>query len=429
MSSDNKQRFVALQYRDYRLIWIGQLLSTIGTQMQNVAVSWHVFELLQDQTVTLQMFGREFTLGADALGLGGLGLARVIPIVIFALFGGLLADAWDRRRIMIVSAVVSAVLAIWLGIATMSGTDSMLMIYFITSAIAAASAFDNPSRQSIVPNLVARKHLANAVSLNTLTWQIASIMGPGLAGFLISRLNVGVVYMINGVSFGAVILSLLLMQFRGQILVESKGLGVSALLDGVRFCLKERLIWSTMMLDFFATLFSGARTMLPIISTDLLGLDVTGYGILATAQPLGAVVAGVVMSWRSQIHRQGLTLLGGVLVYGVATILLGTSTVAVLSFVFLALVGAGDTVSTVIRGTLRQLVTPDELRGRMVSVNMVFFMGGPQLGELEAGLVAAAFGVPMALITGGIGTVLVTLFIAWRYPRLRNYTGEMLPAD
>ncbi|MCB0017196.1 MAG: MFS transporter, partial [Anaerolineales bacterium] len=374
-------------------------------------------------------FGREFTLGADALGLGGLGLARVIPIVIFALFGGLLADAWDRRRIMIVSAVVSAVLAIWLGIATMSGTDSMLMIYFITSAIAAASAFDNPSRQSIVPNLVARKHLANAVSLNTLTWQIASIMGPGLAGFLISRLNVGVVYMINGVSFGAVILSLLLMQFRGQILVESKGLGVSALLDGVRFCLKERLIWSTMMLDFFATLFSGARTMLPIISTDLLGLDVTGYGILATAQPLGAVVAGVVMSWRSQIHRQGLTLLGGVLVYGVATILLGTSTVAVLSFVFLALVGAGDTVSTVIRGTLRQLVTPDELRGRMVSVNMVFFMGGPQLGELEAGLVAAAFGVPMALITGGIGTVLVTLFIAWRYPRLRNYTGEMLPAD
>ena len=169
--------------------------------------------------------------------------------------------------------------------------------------------------------------------------------------------------------------------------------------------------------------------MLPIISTDLLGLDVTGYGILATAQPLGAVVAGVVMSWRSQIHRQGLTLLGGVLVYGVATILLGTSTVAVLSFVFLALVGAGDTVSTVIRGTLRQLVTPDELRGRMVSVNMVFFMGGPQLGELEAGLVAAAFGVPMALITGGIGTVLVTLFIAWRYPRLRNYTGEMLPAD
>ena len=381
MKSNNSQRFVALQYRDYRLIWYGRVLSTIGSQMQNIAVNWHVFELLQGQTFTWSLFGRDIELGADALGLGGLGLVRVIPIVIFALFGGLLADAWDRRRIMIGAAIISALLALGLAVTTLADTVTLPIIYVITSLIAAATAFDNPARQAIVPNLVPRRHLANAVSLNTLVWQIASILGPGVAGVLIARLDIGVVYLVNAVSFVAVIVSLVMMEFRGKVLVASKGLGVKALLDGVRFCLRERLIWSTMMLDFFATLFSGARTMLPIISTEILGLGVEGYGILATAQPAGAIIAGVVLSWRDEIHRQGYALLGGVVVYGVATALLGVTTISSLAYLFLGLVGAGDTVSTVIRGTLRQLVTPDELRGRMVSVNMVFFMGGPPAGR------------------------------------------------
>jgi MFS family permease len=165
--------------------------------------------------------------------------------------------------------------------------------------------------------------------------------------------------------------------------------------------------------------------MLPIIATDILHVGVRGYGLLATAQAVGAVVAGVTLALRRDIKRQGVVLLVSVAVYGAATILFGLTTIFGIAYVMLALTGAGDTVSTVIRGTLRQMTTPDHLRGRMTSVNMVFFMGGPQLGELEAGLVASAFGAPFAIVTGGIVTVVLVGLIAWKYPSLRRYEAEV----
>ena len=161
--------------------------------------------------------------------------------------------------------------------------------------------------------------------------------------------------------------------------------------------------------------------MLPIVAGDILGLGPIGYGWLSAAQPAGSIVAGSLVALNGEMKRQGVILLGSVIVYGAATALFGLTTSFALAFLFLALTGAADTVSTVIRGTLRQLLTPDELRGRMTSVNMVFFMGGPQLGELEAGLVAAAFGVPFAIVSGGIATVALTLLIAWKYPVLRYF--------
>ncbi|MEM7348722.1 MAG: MFS transporter, partial [Chloroflexota bacterium] len=162
----------------------------------------------------------------------------------------------------------------------------------------------------------------------------------------------------------------------------------------------------------------------PIIASELLGLGVQGYGLLATAQPAGSIVMGTLLSIRDQIERQGIVLLVSVAIYGVATALLGLTTSVALAYFFMWLIGAGDTVSTVIRGTLRQLSTPDHLRGRMTGINMMFFMGGPQLGELEAGIVAALFGVPFAIVTGGAATVLLTGYVAWHYPKLRNYTSH-----
>ena len=427
---NSTQRLAALQHRDFFLIWIGYLISSTGTQMQFIAVNWHIFDLLRGETYTLQLFGREFALNASALGLGSIGLVRVIPIVLFALLGGLLADARDRRKLLLWVQVASTIIAGLLAVLTLTDHITILMIYLLTGAGAAASAMEQPARQSIVPNLVPRHHLTNAISLNTLMNFLATVIGPMLSGVLVGAFDVGIVYAINAISFVAVIISLLLMEYRGQAAApEASGLGWGALVEGLRFTFGSRIIRSTMLLDFFATFFSSARTMLPIVAENVLGVGVQGYGLLSTAQPIGALIAGTVMAWREDVKRQGVVLLASVAIYGAATALFGVSTWFILSYILFALTGAGDTVSTVIRGTLRQVLTPDRLRGRMVSVNMVFFMGGPQLGELEAGLVAAAFGVPMALITGGIGTVLVTLFIAWRYPRLRNYTGEMLPAD
>lgn len=414
----------ALRYRDFRLIWFGRLLSTIGAQMQLIAINWHIFDLLRDQTYTISLFGQTVNLGAEALGLGTLGLVRIIPIALFALWGGVLADTRNRRQLMIWVQIISAILAAILAGLTMSGHITIPLIYLLTAAGSAAAAFDEPSRQSIVPNLVPEEHLGNAVSLNTMLWQLATIAGPGLAGLLLGIYGVGFVYLINALSFGAVIIALLMMDYRGKAATKTRGLGWQALVDGIRYTYRSRLIWSTMLLDFFATFFSSARTMLPIVAGDVLGVGVEGYGLLATAAPVGAVLAGSIVAWQKKIPRQGIVLLVSVAIYGAATALFGLSTIFIFSYFLFALTGAGDLVSTVIRGTLRQLITPDHLRGRMTSVNMIFFMGGPQLGELEAGLVAAVYGVSIAIFTGGLATVLLTGWIAWKYPRLRRYTGE-----
>ncbi len=423
-ASAQPARLAALRYRDFRLLWGGQLLSATGSQMQFIAVNWHVFALLRGQTFSVNLLGREILLGGEALGLGTLGLARILPIFLFALLGGMLADSRDRRRLLIGAHCGAALFAGTLAILTLSGNESLLVLYLLTAADAAMSALVAPAEQSLVPNLVAREHVANAISLNTLLWYLATTVGPALAGIIVGQLGVGVVYAINAVSFSAVIIMLLRMRYRGGVPAGSTGLNLAALKEGFLFTYRERMIWSTMLLDFFATFFSSARTMLPIIATDILGLGVEGYGFLATAQPVGAVIAGAVLALRRDIHRQGVVLLVSVAVYGLATALFGLSTSVVVSYFLFGLTGAGDTVSTVIRGTIRQLMTPDRLRGRMTGVNMLFFSGGPQLGELEAGLVAALFGAPVAIVTGGLATVLLTGWIAWEYPRLRRYTSD-----
>lgn len=406
------------------MLWIGQLISMIGTQMQLTALDWHVFKLLEGSTLTVSVFGVQINLQAEALGLGTSGLVRIIPIIFFALVGGVLADTRDRRKLMLWTQSAAALLAATLALLTLTDSVTLPAIYLLTAAGSAVSAFDNPARQSLVPKLVPREHLTNAVSLNTLMWQFGTIVGPGIAGFLLSKFNPGLIYALNAVSFGAVIVALLMMRYRGQAAAENTGFGWRAMLEGLRFTYRSRIIWSTMLLDFFATFFSSARTMLPIVASNILHVGPEGYGLLVTAQPLGAALAGMITSLRKDIHRQGVVLLASVIVYGLATALFGISTIFGLSYVLFALTGAADTVSTVIRGTIRQLLTPDHLRGRMTSVNMIFFMGGPQLGELEAGVVAALFGAPFAIFSGGVATVLLTLWIARKYPRLRSYTGQ-----
>jgi len=414
-------RLPALQYRDYRLMWFGLFVSTIGSQMQFTAVNWHIFELLRGQTFTVELFGRTLSLGAEALGLGTLGLVRVIPIILFALAGGLLADTRNRRTLLIYTQLASVFFAALLAVLTLTGRVTVPVIYLLSAALAGVAAFEQPSRQSLMPHLVSKEAFVNAVSLNTLMFTGASVIGPALGGLVLAYAGVSTVYLVNAISFVTVVISLVLLTYRGEAAVSAAGLGWGALLDGLRYTFHTPIIWSTMMLDFLATFFSSARTMLPIVAGDILGLGPVGYGWLSAAQPVGSIVAGSVAALSGEIKKQGAVLLISVLIYGLATIFFGLTTSFILAFVFMALTGAADTVSTVIRGTLRQLLTPDALRGRMTSVNMVFFMGGPQLGELEAGLVAAAFGVPFAIVSGGVATVALTLLIAWRYPTLRRF--------
>ncbi len=422
-------RFVALRHRDYRLVWTGQFVSIIGTQMQFIAINWHIYQLLQGATLSFDLFGRQITLGTQALGLGGVGLARIVPIALFALLGGNLADVVNRRKLLVWTNGAAALFAGVLALLSFTGKESVWTIYLLTAAGAATSAFSGPAFQSIIPNLVPAEDLTNAISLNSLMRQIATIAGPALAGMVMVAASIGWVYAINALSFAAIVAALLVIRYRGRAAAPDAGLGWPAIVEGWRFVHETRIIWGSMLLDFFATFFSSATTLLPLIAGKVLGMGAQGYGILATADAVGALLAGLIVSMRRDIHRQGAVLLGSIAFYGLATALFGLSTSFVLSYLFFALVGASDTVSTIIRQTLRQMMTPDRLRGRMTGINQLFFMGGPQLGELEAGLVASALGAPFAVVTGGLATIALTAYVAWRYPTLRRYTRATLAEE
>jgi MFS family permease len=430
VSAEDGRRLAALQYHDFRLMWAGNFVSVVGSQMQLVAINWHVYRLLAGTSVSVTLFGREVALGAEALGLGGVGLARVIPIMIFAIIGGALADTANRRTLLIVTNGIAGLLAAVLALLSFTQRDTVLAIYLLTAAGAATAAFSSPAQQALIPNLVPRADLTNAISLNSTMRHIATIGGPALAGLIIGAASESWVYAINAVSFAAVIVALSLLHYSGRVVQSAtSGLGWSAIVEGWRFVRGSRIIWSSMMLDFMATFFSSARTMLPLVAGEILKVGAQGYGLLSTAEALGAVTAGAALSLRRDIYRQGVVLLSSVALYGAATAFFGLSTSFALSYLLFMVIGGADTVSMVIRQTIRQSTTPDRLRGRMTGINQIFFMGGPQLGELEAGIVASIFGVPFAIVSGGLATVALTALIAQRYPRLRTYTRDTMTED
>lgn len=399
--------FAALKFRDFRLLWIGLLISRIGSEMQVVAVNWQVYLMT-----------------GSALSLGLIGLSRFLPIIFFSLFGGMAADIFNRRKIMLFSQFLMILVSGVLAFTTYSGHISPLLIYFLIAGNSIASAFDTPARQSLVPSLLPKKYFMNGVSLNTIMWQTAIVLGPSLSGFIIAYSGVTSVYIINFFSFFAVIIALIMMKISGRVEGKTAYFNLSSLKEGLSFVIKTPIIFSTMLLDFFATFFSSATVLLPIFAKDILAVGPQGLGFLYAAPSLGAVIAGIIFSSLGHLKNQGKILLVSVALYGVATILFGLSRSFYLSLFFLALIGAGDVVSTIIRNTMRQLSTPDHLRGRMVSVNMLFFYGGPQLGEAEAGLAAAFLGTPLSVVLGGAGTILATLILSALIPQLRRYSGS-----
>ena len=417
-------RLVSLQHRDYRLLWSGQLASTLALQMQLIAMNWNVYDLLRGASSTVTLFGRTVDLNASALGLGGLSLARVLPILIFAIPGGMLADMVNRRRLMLVTQSAGMLIAAWLAYVSLSGRATVQALYLAAAASGAVMALESPARESLTPNLVPRAHLLNAMSLYTMLITIGTIVGPLLAGVLADAASLGTVYALTALLFIPALVTLALMHDPAQDAAPKRRLGWRDVAEGFRFTYRTRVIWSTMIVDFLATVLGSARTMLPLIAGEVLGVGAAGYGLLATAQPVGSVIAGSIVSLRRDIWRQGLVFLVCVAAYGAATALFGLSAVFVVSYLLWGVTGAADTVSSIIRGTIRQGMTPDTLRGRMVGVNMLFYMGGPQLGEVRAGLVAAAFGAPFAIVSGGLAVLAVVGLAAWRSPRLREYTSD-----
>jgi MFS family permease len=421
----DRRPYAALRHPDLRRYAGGMFVSLLGSQMQNTAIDWHVWVLT-----------------GSPLALGAVGLARFVPIVSISLAGGVAADRFDRRRILLTTQSIMLATAAVLAALTFTGRAGLSAIYILTAVAAGANAFDSPARHSFVPRLVPAADLPGAVAILLTAFQLAAIGGPAVAGLVLARGHahgtgavpagaLSSVYLLNALSFLAVIGALLRIRSGRGAPAPRDGAAspAAALREGFRFVFRTPLIVWTMLLDFVATFFAGSMSLLPIFATQVLHVGAAGYGWLRAAPAAGAAVGSAVLALRGLPHRQGRIFLGAVAIYGAATALFGLSRNTALTLAALLLVGMSDTVSTVIRQTIRQLATPDALRGRMTSVNMIFFLGGPQLGELEAGVVAslfatAALGATVAVVSGGAATLLVAAAAAWRAPFLLRYDVE-----
>ena len=376
--------------------------------MQVWAIFWHI-RTLTDQPIAIS----------------GVGLARILPVIFFSLVSGAVADSYNRRKIIFITQSSAMVLALILALLTFFGHITLWYIYLITAIQAMVMSFDGPARAALIPNLVPTEDLANAFSLNSIAFQAGSVIGPAITGFVIAASGLASVYYINAISYLAVILALILIGSVPQKFERrATGISLQAIREGIHFIVNKPIIFSSMILDFIATFFASANTLMPFVANDVLHVSVVAYGWLSAAQSVGAVLAATIISQVHQLRKQGPLFLGAVFIFGLATVVFGAATSFAVAWIALAVTGAADGVSTIIRNTIRQLQTPDEMRGRMTSINQIFFNGGPQLGEFEAGAAAQLFGTPFAIISGGIGCIIGLGFISVKWPRIWRYNGD-----
>ncbi|HYL41788.1 MAG TPA: MFS transporter [Ktedonobacteraceae bacterium] len=394
--------WIVLRNRNYALIFWGQLISAAGTQMQVVAVSWQVYLLTH-----------------SAIALGLIGLFQAIPRIIFSLVGGVFADVFDRRKMLLIIEVTLAVTSTILALCTIFNIINMVIIYAVILIAASVSAFEFPTRQAIIPTLVPREQMTSALSLSTVMMQLTFIIGPTLGGFVIAWLGVANTYWIDVISYFVVIGSLLLMAIPRVPVEKRAKAGIGALMDGIHFLRAHPVILAVLSLDFFATFFGSPRALFPVYASDILHIGPTGLGLLIAATSIGAVALTPLTGRISRISRQGLGIVLAIIFWGICIVAFGfTPGPLWLSVLFLAGAGAADMVSMILRGLVVQLTTPDEFRGRISAVNAMFVIGGPMLGQFESGLVAGIFTPEVSVVSGGLACILATLAIVTLVPGL-----------
>ncbi len=303
---------------------------------------------------------------------------------------------------------------------TLAGLISPLALYVGSGLLALFTAFEQPSRQAIVPNLVPREHLASAVALNGAQRNTGAIAGPSLAGLLLAFGNPAYCYAIDATSWLVMLAALFMIRSGGRAGSGRGRAGLPFLVSGVRFVLGHPVVLSLMLLDFGATLFGSPRALFPVFARDLLHVGPSGLGVLYASTSVGAIVAGAVMSSLTRVRRAGLWVLLGVTFYSLCTVVFGLSGTFLLSVAMLGGLGAGDAVSQVLRGTIVQLLTPDDMRGRVTAVNSVFTSSGPQLGQFRAGVVAELWGAEAAVLSGAFATLLLVAGLA-AIPAVRTF--------
>ncbi len=371
--------------------------------MHQVALSWQVFELT----------------GSVAL-LGVLGLVRAISLMSTALIGGMFADTRDRRKLLIVTQLILALLSLLVAIMTATGTITVLVLYLVAAAVSITSAFDSPAQQALIPSLVPRDRIPSAMSLNILTGNIAEVAGPAAGGFAVAWIGIAGTYAIDAATFLAVVVAVLLMKARPSlppIQIDSIG----TIKEGLRFIRLTPVIYGIMLLDFLATIAGSSVGLAPVFAQQVFDTGPQGLGLLLSAPAIGAILGAGVMSIIPPPGRPGWVILSAIGVYGLFLASFGLAGSFVVALLLLAGAGAADAVSMSMRHTIRNLATPDELRGRTAAAHSAFSSGGPRLGEFQSGITASFIGPQSAMILGGVGCMIIAAGITWKIPAIRGY--------
>jgi MFS family permease len=397
-----RDAFAALRFRDFRLLFIGRFVWQFGEQMLNAAVVWEIYERT-----------------GSAFALGMVGLVQIVPVILFALPAGHVADRFDRKQLVLGMQVLLALCG--LGLAVISFTNGPIaLFYFILLLTGVGAAFHSPALSALTPAMIEPEYFPNAATWSSNSWQLAAMMGPALAGFLIAFFGgAGWIYVLNAIGCMFFIVTLLFVRGR-KIEMSKDKMSLKSMSAGLQFIRSTKIIFGAITLDMFAVLFGGAVALLPIFAKDILQVGPEGYGWLRAAPSIGAVMMAVFIASRVTFQNAGRTLLIAVAGFGVATIVFGLSTSFFLSLAMLFLLGALDNISVVIRSTLLLTRTPNEMRGRVSAVNSVFVGMSNELGSFESGVAAALLGPVGAVVFGGIGTLVVVTWVAWAFPQLRE---------
>jgi MFS family permease len=391
--------------RDFRRLWLGLLASQFGSQFTIVATYVQVYRL---------------TGSTAAVGL--LGLVGFLGLVVGTLAGSTFLDAFDRRKILIYAQLGYLASSGLLFFGALGGDPPLALIYVAVAGIAATSAVDSPTRSAMTPRLLGREMLPAAAALNQVVWNGAGLLGPAIAGVVVGKLGFSWAYGIDLISIGLLILASILIRPMPPAEGERATVGWRAVKEGFAFLRGRQVLQSTFVIDIIAMVFGMPRALFPVLITSQFHESATVVGLLFAAPAVGAFVGAATAGWVGRIRHQGLAVIWAVVVWGAGIAAFGLAGDHLwLALFFLAVAGAADVISAIFRNTILQVTVPENLRGRLFGIHILVVTGGPRLGDLEAGLVAAAFSPLASVVSGGLLCIAGAGLVAWRVPAFRRY--------
>ena len=398
--------------RDFRLLWLGQVVSTLGRQVTVVVLPYQLYVLT-----------------GSPLSIGLLALVQLVPILVFSLGGGALADACDRRRLLILTLTGLMACSVALFAISLLPSPPVPLLYVIAAISAGIGAVDQPARSSATPRLVPRERLTAAIALGQLSFQASGVAGPALGGLILAGIGIAPGYLFDAMTFAAVLVSLLLM----APIPPTPGArrpGLAAVGEGLRFAAARPAILGSFVIDLNAMIFGMPSALFPLLALDVFKVGPAGVGLLTAAPAAGALIGAVLTGWTTRVRRVGLAVIASVVVWGLAITGFGLALFSFpLALLLLAVAGAADVISAVFRSTLLQVMAPDELRGRLSAIHILVVTSGPRLGDAEASAVAALAGAQVSAISGGLLSLAGLAVVAWAFPALRAFDIARLAAE